>query len=256
LADYRQAIARPGTDVALVLKVHPSNYRIEGFAEETPVAELATLGVPVVVDIGSGLLDADVPWLHGPPPAWLAGEPAARQTLVAGAGLVTFSADKLLGGPQAGIVVGCAELVEQCARHPLARALRPGGLVLGALQDLALAYLRRDVADVVPFWRMVAAAVAEVDARARDVVARANRGDVVASDALPGAGSAPGATIPSRAVRLTGDRLAELRDWRRGDGTPGVPVIARARDGATFLDLRSVDPVDDDTVVEALCSLA
>ena len=79
LGDYRRALDKPGVDAALVLKVHPSNYRVEGFVEETSVSELATLGVPVVADIGSGLIDASCPWMAGPPPAWLAGEPAARQ---------------------------------------------------------------------------------------------------------------------------------------------------------------------------------
>ena len=141
LADYRRALDR--ADVALVLKVHPSNYRLDGFVETTSVDDLATLGVPVVADLGSGLVDARCPWWPGPPPAWLADEPAARQSIEAGAALVTFSGDKLLGGPQAGIIAGRADLVARCARHPLARALRPGGLVLAALQDLALAYLRR-----------------------------------------------------------------------------------------------------------------
>ena len=135
LADYRRAV--DADDVALVLKVHPSNYRVDGFVEDTSVAELATLGPPVVVDLGSGLVDATCPWWPGPhPPPWLAGEPAAVQTLAAGAALVTFSGDKLLGGPQAGIIAGRADLVARCAAHPLARALRPGGLVLAALQDL------------------------------------------------------------------------------------------------------------------------
>ena len=125
LADYRRAITRPGADVALVLKVHRSNFRLDGFVEETTVAELATLGPPVVADLGSGLVDATCPWLPGPPPKWLAEEPAARQTLAAGAALVTFSGDKLLGGPQAGVIVGRAELIERCGRHPLARAVRP-----------------------------------------------------------------------------------------------------------------------------------
>ncbi len=121
LSDYERAIVRPGNDVALVLKVHPSNYRVEGFVEDTPVSQLATLDVPVVADIGSGLLDANVPWMHGAPPAWLAGEPAAVQTLADGADLITFSGDKLLGGPQAGLIVGSADLVARCAKHPLAR---------------------------------------------------------------------------------------------------------------------------------------
>jgi L-seryl-tRNA(Ser) seleniumtransferase len=244
-ADYRQAMARPGADPALVLKVHPSNYRIEGFVEDTPVDQLATLGVPVVADIGSGLLDAATPWLADGPPAWLAGEPAARQTLAAGASLVTFSADKLLGGPQAGIIAGSAELVRACGAHPLARALRPGGLVLAALTDLALCYLDRRAGREVPFWRMATTPTAELRRRAEAVVAAAGCGRVVATEALPGAGSAPGVTIDSCGVELDGDHLVALR---RGE----PPVIARVHEGRTVLDLRSVEPADDAIIVEAL----
>jgi L-seryl-tRNA(Ser) seleniumtransferase len=139
VADYAKAIDRPDVDAAMVLKVHPSNYRVEGFVEETSIADLATLDVPVVADIGSGLVDATCPWLPGAPPAWLAGEPAALQAISDGADLITFSGDKLLGGPQAGIIAGRADLVDQCLLHPLARALRPGGLVLAALQTTASA---------------------------------------------------------------------------------------------------------------------
>src|SRR5947199_1528474 len=160
--DYERALT---DDVGLVLKVHQSNYRIVGFTAAVAVPELATLGPPVVVDLGSGLLDAATPWLAGGPPAWLAGEPAVRQTLEAGAALVTFSGDKLLGGPQAGIIAGRADLVEACAAHPLARALRPGALVLAALQETALAYLRRD-GGAIPFWRMATTSVEELRRRA------------------------------------------------------------------------------------------
>ncbi len=245
LADYRQAVVRPGNDVALVLKVHPSNFRVEGFVEDTPVSELATLGVPVVADIGSGLLDATVPWLHGAPPAWLAGEPAAAQTLADGADIVTFSADKLLGGPQAGVIAGRAALVEQCTRHPLARALRCGGLVLGALQETALAYLDKRAAADIAFWRMVDTPVDELRRRADRIVARSGAGEVADSEALPGAGAAPGVTMPSVAVVLAGDHLAALR-------ANDPPVIARARDGRTILDLRAVDPADDDVLIECV----
>jgi L-seryl-tRNA(Ser) seleniumtransferase len=233
----------------MILKVHPSNYRVEGFVEDTPVAELATLGVPVVADIGSGLVDDTVPWLPGAPPAWLAGEPAARQTLAAGAALVTFSGDKLLGGPQAGIIAGRAELVAACAAHPLARAVRCGGLVLAALQDTALAYLRRDAATTIPFWRMVAIPLDELRRRAAAIVAATGVGTVEDSDALPGAGSAPGATMPSVAVVLDGTHLDALR-------AADPPVIARARDGRTTLDLRAVDPADDAVIVDAVRALA
>jgi L-seryl-tRNA(Ser) seleniumtransferase len=245
LADYRRALARRDADVAMVLKVHPSNYRVEGFVETTGIAELATLPVPVVADIGSGLIDATCPWLHGPPPGWLHDEPAAVQSLTQGAALVTFSADKLLGGPQAGIIAGRADLVAECGRHPLARALRPGGLVLGVLQETVLAYLHRRVVGAVPFWTMVATPLDELRARAERIAAVSDRVRVVDTLALPGAGSAPGATMPSIGLSVPGDRLAELRA-----GAP--PIIARTRDGATVLDLRSVDPADDDHVAAAL----
>jgi L-seryl-tRNA(Ser) seleniumtransferase len=248
LGDYSKALTRKAADVALVLKVHPSNYRIEGFVEDTPVAQLATLGVPVVADIGSGLIDAACPWLGGPPPAWLAAEPAARQTLTAGAALVTFSGDKLLGGPQAGIIAGRADLVAACVAHPLARALRPGGHVLFAMQQLALSYLDRSAATQVPFWQMASASINDLSVRAHELVIAAGVGDVVASEAVPGAGSAPGTIIPSVAVRVHGDHLAALR-------RSAPPIIARTRDGGTVLDMRTVHPSDDLHVAAALAAL-
>ncbi len=248
LNDYSKALTRTTADVALILKVHPSNYRIEGFVEDTPVRQLATLGVPVVADIGSGLIDANCPWLGGPPPAWLAGEPAARQTLTAGAALVTFSGDKLMGGPQAGVIAGRADLVAACMQHPLARALRPGGHVLFAMQQLALSYLAKTVATEMPFWQMVSASVNDLSVRAHELVAATGMGQVVPSDAIPGAGSAPGTVIPSVAIRVAGDHLAALRE-----GT--TPIIARARDGATLLDMRTVHPSDDAALAAALSGL-
>jgi len=247
LSDYSRALARKNADVALVLKVHPSNYRVEGFVEDTPVAQLATLGIPVVADIGSGLIDANTPWLGGPPPAWLAGEPAARQSIADGAALVTFSGDKLLGGPQSGVIAGDAALVAACARHPLARALRPGAHVLLALQQVALAFLDRSAATTIPFWQMVAAPLEQLAQRAHAVVALAGVGEVVASEAIPGAGSAPGTTIASVAVRVPGDHLGALRQHR-------PPVVARTREGATLLDLRSVHPSDDAHLATAIRS--
>jgi L-seryl-tRNA(Ser) seleniumtransferase len=256
IADYERAVDRPDVDAALILKVHPSNYRVEGFVEDTPIAELGRLGreqgVPIVADIGSGLLDATVPWLKGAPPSWLAGEPAAVQALADGADVVTFSGDKLLGGPQAGIVVGRRDLIARCKNHPLARALRPGGLVLGSLQETALAYLDKRAASDIAFWSMVARPVAELQQAADEIVARLDRvsvgpGRVRGSemDALPGAGSAPGVTMPSYGLVVEGDLTAALR---RHD----PPVIARSRDGLTFLDLRAVEPDDREVVVTAL----
>jgi L-seryl-tRNA(Ser) seleniumtransferase len=242
LADYERALADPGADVALLLKVHRSNYRITGFTESVAVSELASLGAPVLDDIGSGLLDAACPWLSGGPPSWLAGEPAARQTLASGAALITFSGDKLLGGPQCGIIAGRADLIEACARHPLARALRPGGLVLAALSDLLLAYLRRDGA-AIPFWAMATTPVEELEARAGAL----GVGEVVRLTAIPGGGTLPGASIPSAGVALAGDHAVRLRT-----GTAHPPIIARVTDGRTELDLRTVDPADDAVVATAL----
>ncbi len=244
LGDYERAVRASGGDVALLLKVHPSNYRVEGFTEAASTRALVSLGLPVVVDIGSGLVDAACPWLADGPPPWLLGEPAARQTLEDGAALVTFSGDKLLGGPQAGIIAGRADLVAACAAHPLARALRPGGLVLAALQDVALTYLRRD-GMAIPFWRMASTPVGEL----RDRAAALAIGVVVDTEALPGAGSLPGTTIASAGVAVDGDHLEALR-------SADPPIIARVHDGRTIVDLRTVDPADDPHLRRALGDIA
>ena len=272
-SDYLAAI---GPETAALLKVHTSNYRISGFTRSVPVAELAELaeraeraqpaepaepadpadppeparpvrplanGLPVVADLGSGLLDANCPWLRGGPPSWLAGEPAVRQTLAAGAGLVTFSGDKLLGGPQAGVIAGRSLLVERCARHPLARALRPGGLVLAVLQDVALAYLRRDAGEYLPLWRMATTPVDELRARARAL----GHGKVIDCDSVMGGGSLPDRTIPSAGVAIEGDVTDALRS-----STP--PVLARVVEGATVCDLRTVPPAMDGLLAKGLAS--
>ena len=246
-ADYAAAIE---DDTALLLKVHQSNYRMVGFTEDVDVAALAALaalapgGPPVVADIGSGLLDAATPWLPGGPPAWLSGEPAAAQTLAAGAGLVSFSGDKLMGGPQAGIIAGRRDLVAACARHPLNRALRPGGLVLAALQETALAYLRRE-GDAIPFWRMAAAPVEGLRARAEAL----GVGTVVDTTAVAGGGSVPGQDVPSAGVSVEGDHAARLR-------ANDPPIVARVHEGRTVADLRTVDPADDVVLAAALSTLA
>ena len=247
LADFASAVENPANDTALALKVHQSNYRIVGFTEHVTVAEMASLDVPVVADIGSGLIDAACPWLDDGPPAWLAGEPAARQTLADGAELVTFSGDKLFGGPQAGIIAGQADLVSQCARHPLARALRPGSLVLSALQQVALAYLRRD-GQAIDFWRMASLATADLEGRAQVVVAESGVGEVAQMASVPGGGTLPGTEVDSCGVVLDGDHTTALRA-----GTP--PIIARVSDGRTWLDLRTVAPDDDQPVIAALKAL-
>jgi L-seryl-tRNA(Ser) seleniumtransferase len=237
-ADYAAAIS---ADTALTLKVHTSNYRITGFTESVSVDELARLGPPVVVDLGSGLLDERCPWLKGGPPPWLVGEPAAHQALASGASLVTFSGDKLLGGPQAGVIAGSRELVEQCRRHPLARALRPGGLVLEALQDVVLSYLRRDVEHTVPLWRMALAPLSGLRRRAEGL----NVGEVVECGSVMGGGTLPGVTIPSIGVAVNGDWSDRLRRCP-------TPVVARVHEGRTVCDLRTVLEGQDPILADAL----
>jgi len=251
LADYARALSG---DAALLLKVHPSNYRIEGFTEEVGYEALAQLahdaGVPFAADLGSGLLDERVPWLQGPPPEWLAGEPAARQTLDAGADLVMFSGDKLLGGPQAGIVAGSAAAVRRLATHPVARAVRIDGGRLTSLAVTLEAYADGRGADL-PFWRAATLPYDLLAERCAALLAAAGiSGEIVAGRSLPGAGSVPGRGIPSPnlVVSSAGDDA-----WRALlDATP--PVIARREQRGLVLDLRSVDPRDDGPLAAALTS--
>lgn len=246
--DYEHALTAA---TALVLRVHPSNYRMVGFVESASLPDLATLGPPLVVDAGSGLLDADTPWL-GHRPGWLGDEPGVRQCLDAGATLVTFSGDKLLGGPQAGVIVGRTDVVARLARHPLARAVRPGKLSLAALQAVANTYLDGRAAEL-PIWRMATAPLDDLRARAEALAARVPGAKVADTEAVIGGGSLPGRTIPSAAVALpvgdarAGAALASLRAGR---------IVARASGGSVVCDLRTVDPSDDDRLAEALVAAA
>ena len=245
--DYARAV---GPATGALLKVHPSNYRIDGFAEEAGYAELAAMaqehGIPLVADIGSGLLDERVPWLDGPPPSWLEGEPGARQTLERGADLVLFSGDKLLGGPQAGVIVGKSDLISRLRSHPVARAVRIGGPPLAALAATFDLYGSGRGAEI-PLWRMAAIPTGHLETRCRRVIEGAGvGGEVVDSLSVPGAGAAPGRGIPGPAIALGNSEV-----WARLlDGTP--PVIARQEDGRLLIDLRAVDEADDPTVAEAL----
>ena len=242
LADYQGVL---DDDLALIMKIHQSNYRIEGFTEAVPSADLAGHGVPLVVDLGSGLLDERCPWLDGPPPVWLRDEPGARQTLDRGADLVIFSGDKLLGGPQAGVIAGRADLVDACARHPLARALRPGVHVITAFTETLLTLLDGRGTDL-PFWRMATVPTDELERRAHAIVAEVGAGvTVVETPSTPGGGTLPDVEIPSIGLLVRGDVREVLRSAER-------PVIARAAGDDTVVDLRTVHPDDDPLIVAAL----
>tara|TARA_B100000427_G_C15517624_1_gene598899 strand:+ start:1671 stop:2732 length:1062 start_codon:yes stop_codon:yes gene_type:complete len=240
VADYQAAHRLH--DTALLLKVHPSNYKISGFTEEASVAALNSVGPPVIADLGSGFIDEACHWLRDGRPSWLRDEPAVKQTLESGAALVTFSCDKLFGGPQAGVIAGRKDLIAICAKHPLMRAFRPGALVLKALQDTALAYLRRD-GDSIPFWRMAQTSVADLENRAQSL----GVGTPIQTMSMTGGGSLPGEEFPSAGIEIEGDVSENLRNAE-------LPVIARVRDSSTVLDLRTVHPKDDAAVAKAIAS--
>jgi L-seryl-tRNA(Ser) seleniumtransferase len=232
LSDYAGAISER---TAFVLKVHPSNFRVEGFTSSVPVGELAGLPVPVVADLGSGLL--------APHPR-LPDEPDAATTLRAGAQLVTASGDKLLGGPQCGLLLGDADLVERLRRHPFARALRVDKLTLAALEatltgpptPIALALDSRPD-DLLRRATAIAAALAEHDA------------DAVRSQAAVGGGGAPGVILQSAAVALPPAIAAPLRAL-------DPAVVGHVDRGRLLLDLIAVPGSQDDVIVEAVRRVA
>jgi len=249
VADYAAVV-----DPALILKVHPSNYRIVGFSEEASLIELAELAaereVPLVFDAGSGLLDERVPWMDGPPPNWLQDEPGIRQALESGADLVLFSGDKLLGGPQAGIIVGKAVIVDRLRRHPATRALRVDGSTSAALAATLEAYLCRDGVSI-PLWRMASLPLPDIEQRADRLRALStplgSRISVVDGASALGAGSAPGAEIPTRLVKIEDDGSLFARLL-----AADPPILVRRAGGAVIIDLRTVDPDDDATIAAVL----
>jgi L-seryl-tRNA(Ser) seleniumtransferase len=237
LADYQRAI---GTETAFILKVHPSNYVIEGFTASVGVGELAGLGVPVIGDIGSGLLRRS---------PVLPGEPDADSWLRAGAALVTASGDKLLGGPQAGLLLGEAQTVTRLARHPLARALRVDKLALAALEATL-------TGPAAPVTQALTASAESIRGRAQAQAATLAGAGIdcraVPADATVGGGGGPGVTLPSTALSLPERLASALRSGpavRRGE----VPaVVGRVDGGRLLLDLRAVPPADDERLARAV----
>ena len=233
LADYAAAV---GPDTGCILKIHPSNFRIDGFTSSVEVAALAGLGVPVVVDIGSGLLARD---------PLLLDEPDADSALRAGAAVVTASGDKLLGGPQSGLLLGRADIVERLRRHPLARALRVDKLTLAALE----ATLRGPLS---PTWTALRADPDALRARAEAIVDTLRpdvRAESVPSAGVVGGGGAPGLTLPGWAVALPAPFAAPLR---LGDPS----VVGRIESSRCLLDLRCLPPSADDQLVNAVRAVA
>ncbi|MBN1954327.1 MAG: L-seryl-tRNA(Sec) selenium transferase [Anaerolineae bacterium] len=245
--DYEQALAEQ-PDVALILRAHHSNFRLVGFTSEVELAELveigAAFGVPVMDDLGSGALLDTAPF-------GLAHEPTVQESVAAGAALVCFSGDKLLGGPQAGIVVGQADFVEPLKRHPLARALRPDKTCLAALQATLMHYLKEEATDCIPIWRMISAPVEQVARRAQDWQERLRQAgretQVVDGRSTVGGGSLPGETLPTRLLALDSDNPDRLAAALR---TGAPPIVARIGADQLLLDPRTVLP-EEDTVLLA-----
>ncbi len=234
LRDYADAV---GPATGAILKVHPSNFTVDGFTSEVGIRDLAALGVPVVHDLGSGLLH---------PHPLLPHEPDATTSLRDGVALVTCSGDKLLGGPQAGLVLGRADVVERLRRHPLARALRPGKTTLAALEATlrgprppALAAVEAESDDLLRRCRAMAAVLTSAGVQA----------EVVASQGRVGGGSAPGLVLPGWAVSLP-EHVADA--LRAGD----PPVLARVTDGRALVDPRALAPSQDAEVTDAVLAAA
>jgi L-seryl-tRNA(Ser) seleniumtransferase len=253
IADYEQAI---NERTKLLLRVHRSNFAITGFTEQPSLEELAALGrkhdIPVMEDLGSGdIFDLRSVGVHG--------EPTIAASLRAGVDVVTFSGDKLLGGPQAGLISGRGELVGKIRGNPLFRALRVDKMFYAALEATLLAYLREDY-DSIPALRMLRLSEEAIDERAEHLMRKLHISnprlevEVVESRSVIGGGSAPGSTLPTRALAvssrdISADAIARrLRGW-------DTPIIARVEDGRVLLDLRTVEPEQDAVIAEALVAL-
>lgn len=243
LSDYEAALQE---SPALILRAHRSNFRIMGFTSEPDLAEIAQVahqaGIPVVDDLGSGsFLDTA---RYG-----LAHEPMVQESLAAGADLVCFSGDKLLGGPQAGIILGRNDLIARLKKHPLARAIRADKLCLSALSATLLHYLKDEAECEIPVWRMLATPIEQLQWRARCWAKTLGLGEVIAGESTIGGGSLPGETLPTFLLSIhvanPNRFLARLRA-----GAPAV--IARLQDDRAVFDPRTVLPEQDVHLLEAL----
>jgi L-seryl-tRNA(Ser) seleniumtransferase len=250
VADFAAALSEPGPPIRAILRVHPANFVQAGFVEAPEPRDVARLaherGAIVIDDLGSGAL---LPTER----VGLAHEPMPRERLEAGADIVTFSGDKLVGGPQAGLIVGRADLIARIRRDPLARAMRPDKATMAAVAaTLALYRAGRAIAEI-PVWRTLAVSPSDLQRRARSLVGPlgANGGEIVALESTVGGGSLPGEVLPSWGIALSAPAPARLLDRLRA----GEPcVIARVERDRVILDLRTVAPEDDIALGRALAA--
>lgn len=254
IGDYENAI---GENTRVLLRVHPSNFTVTGFTEKPEVAELVALGarqgLPVVEDLGSGCL-VDLS-------SFGITEPTARESVEAGFSLVLFSGDKLLGGPQAGIIAGKKELVVKVRRHPLFRALRVDKLTIAAMEATLRAYLRAAWEEI-PAQRMIRASAAEIGKRTRAfleslrarVDSRIVQFEMIEGHSLVGGGSTPAQSLPTHLLRVSSSKGSAVQlESRLRRPASGAPVIARIEDDHVILDLRTVFPEQEHALANALC---
>ncbi len=242
-ADYEDAIC---ADTGALLKVHSSNFVITGFTQEAATGELAEMGarhgVPVIHDLGSGCLLETTRF-------GLAHEPMAQESVSAGVDLACFSGDKLLGGPQAGIIVGKREAVSRLASHPLARAMRIDKLSLAALTATLIHYLKGEAVEAIPVWRMIAAPLDVLEAAAHRLREAAGCGRVERGLSTVGGGSLPGETLPTWLLAIDAGGAQALAARLRA-GAP--PVVARIEDGRVVIDPRTLLPGQEEPLARAL----
>ena len=252
--DYEQAI---NSRTAALMRVHSSNFRITGFTHSVDIEELVTISrqydLPLIDDLGSGCFLEITTF-------GLAPEPTVQQSVSAGAGLVLFSGDKLVGGPQAGIIVGKKPLVGKLKRHPLARALRIDKVLLAGLVTTLLHYLKGEAVEKIPVWHMISASLEEIDRRAKALAEVLDgSAQVVEGESMIGGGSLPGSTLPTRLVAIGAGRKRNARNvaqtLARRLRNQDTPVIGRISDDVLLLDPRSVLPEEDEIVLQALRGL-
>jgi L-seryl-tRNA(Ser) seleniumtransferase len=255
IADDARAINK---NTRLLLRVHPSNFRITGFTARPTLEELAALGkkhrIPVCEDLGSGCL-ADLA------PSGV-NEPVARESFTAGAGIITFSGDKLLGGPQAGIIGGKRDLIEKVRRNPLFRALRVDKLTIASLEATLLAY-RRGTLDEIPALRMICTTAAEIAQRAQAFVERLRpslpkdaTAEIIKGNSVIGGGSTPDQSLPTFLVAITSRHhsAAEI-EARLRNPQSGLPIITRVERNKLVVDLRTVHPNEESALVAAMLAV-
>lgn len=243
LKDFENAI---DARTALIMRAHHSNFKILGFTTEPSLAELVQLGqkhdIPVLDDLGSGALIDTAQF-------GLGHEPTVQESLQVGAPLVAFSGDKLLGGPQAGLLVGRSDLIKRLKRHPLARAVRPDKLCLAALSATLIHYLKGEALEEIPIWQMIAADPKALKKRAQAWRSQLEAGEVIASLSTVGGGSLPEETLPTWVLSLAVDKPDRLAARLREHDSP---VIARIEDNQLRFDPRTVLPQQDGDLIHAL----